>query len=264
MIDYLRFVAAAGIVIFHLQLPGSMFGLAGLNFFTILLAYFATFKPQSLSSPEPISRHASRLLLPWLLWCLIYGAAKLADWWVNGGQEFEWWMLLTGPAHHTWWLPFAFVVVVLAQRSIYLLCGFVVFVFLLGQFLTGPPFDQWEFAASSVLYGRALALKDRRWLLPVAMICLVMDSGMQFAIAAIAVHVALLWPAASTRWSRLLGHSALPIYLAAPLIAALASRVFQINQTSLFIALLCIIVPLAYTIIMEGWRGQTGKRVPQA
>ena len=54
---------------------------------------------------------ARRLLMPWLVWSVVYGGVKLAEALVEGqplGSAFAPWMLLTGPAIHLWFLPFAF------------------------------------------------------------------------------------------------------------------------------------------------------------
>jgi hypothetical protein len=255
-VDCLRFAAAAGIVAFHLQLPGDVIGLAALNFFTILLVHFAVTKSK-VSGPDALTKQAKRLLGPWLFWCAIYGIAKASDWWLHGGQEFSFWMVLTGPSIHLWWLPFAFVAVAVAQRSDFYLATFAVLVWALGRLHSGPPFDQWDFVLSSVIYGRALC-QDWKWRIPAMALCLIMTGSTQFAIAAIAVHLAMAMPTPSTTISKLLDQSALAIYLSAPLIASVASRVLQVDQSTLTIALLCIGLPLAYTtgvrLYRQDWR----------
>ena len=63
---------------------------------------------------------ARGLLLPWLAWSAVYGGVKVAEAVVGGqppGNAFAPWMLLTGPAIHLWFLPFAFAASLLDART---------------------------------------------------------------------------------------------------------------------------------------------------
>lgn len=109
-IEYARFLGALGIVWFHMKMPGGTTALAALQLFILFQVYFG------------VERHllpqALRLLVPWVMWSMIYALGKSAQAWLQDNSlsnEFEYWMLFTGPSIHLWYLPFSFVCVVLAQ-----------------------------------------------------------------------------------------------------------------------------------------------------
>lgn len=107
-VDYCRLIAAIGIVWFYTDGPGYMIAYAALPFFLVLLA---------LPSRAGIPERARRLLLPFVVWSAIYGAQRVSDALQQGADAFGWWkpsMLLIGTADHLWFLPFAFICVVLA------------------------------------------------------------------------------------------------------------------------------------------------------
>ena len=61
-----------------------------------------------------VCNRATRLLVPFAVWSGIFGLLKLAEVLLTGvslGSEFKPSMLLTGPAIHLWFLPFAYVAV---------------------------------------------------------------------------------------------------------------------------------------------------------
>ncbi|OOY29401.1 hypothetical protein BMI90_03920 [Thioclava sp. L04-15] len=103
-IDYLRLIAAFAIVWFHANAPGHSIAYAGLAFFLVLLG---------MPSRAGIADRARRLLRPFLVWSVIYGAARIALSLARGEPSFDWVepsMLFTGTQLHLWFLPFAFVV----------------------------------------------------------------------------------------------------------------------------------------------------------
>ena len=110
--DYARLLAAFGIVQFHAGAPGGAFGYAALPFFLMLMLIMAV-PAASVSDLRPYAqRRAQRLLRPWLIWSGIYAALKLVEVWLTPrtiSDEFALHMILTGPAIHLWFLPFAFV-----------------------------------------------------------------------------------------------------------------------------------------------------------
>lgn len=83
-LDYGRFVAALGIVLFHCGGPGAMVGHAGLPFFTMALILLALPGADRQSFASFGSGRALRLLRPWLIWSAFYGTLKLAEVLVTG------------------------------------------------------------------------------------------------------------------------------------------------------------------------------------
>lgn len=111
-LDIARLLAAFGIVLFHSGAAGRSIGYAALPFFLMLLIVLGL--PTAAKHPfaQFAKSRAQRLLVPWVIWSAVYGALKLCEVAVTQkttGQEFSLSMLLTGPALHLWFLPFAFV-----------------------------------------------------------------------------------------------------------------------------------------------------------
>lgn len=108
LIDYGRLLAAFGIVWFNAQAPGDRIAYLGLPFFLVLLA---------LPSTSTLSARARRLLIPFVVWSLIYAMLNTALALKGSAPSFGWWewnMLLSGTWLHLWFLPFAFMVAVVA------------------------------------------------------------------------------------------------------------------------------------------------------
>ena len=96
-VDGLRFLGAASIVYVHLGLPHDGWGLTALPLFMALLVYYG--------AERSLAERARRLVLPSLIWGLIYGALKVVDAVLAGrpiASEFAPWMLLTGPVLPLW------------------------------------------------------------------------------------------------------------------------------------------------------------------
>lgn len=110
-LDHARLVAAFGIVWFHAGAPGAWAGYAALPFFLMVLVVLAL-PGAARTGFGPFARgRAVRLLGPWAIWSGVYGGLKLAEAGLTGrplASEFAPHMLLTGPAIHLWFLPFAF------------------------------------------------------------------------------------------------------------------------------------------------------------
>ena len=107
-LDYLRLIAAFGIVWFHAAAPGYRIAYAGLPVFLVLLA---------LPSRMGMADRARRLLLPFLIWSAVYALFRAWNAAEQGQALFEWWkprMFLTGTSIHLWFLPFAFLVALVA------------------------------------------------------------------------------------------------------------------------------------------------------
>jgi surface polysaccharide O-acyltransferase-like enzyme len=246
-VDLLRGLAVVGIVWFHAHAPGADLALAGLTVFFLLLFYYAP----GLKPPVglTIAARADRLLRPWLFWSAIYGVAKLAQAIVGGvplATEFEPWMVLTGTALHLWFLPFAFLcllVLGLIESLIDLTssAGFAVALALSGVALPlsvaiarldlDHPWSEWGAALGSV--GMGLALRGTNgsrvrylWLLAAACIGTVLSWWLDAALplriplAVAATVTALSVTAPSTALTRWIGWVAMPVYLIHPLVLA--------------------------------------------
>lgn len=107
-VDYCRLVAAFGIVWFHTEAPGYRVAYTGLPFFLVLLA---------LPSRMSLADRARRLLLPLLIWSVVYALFRAWNAAEQGQALFGWWkpwMPLVGTSIHLWFLPFAFLVALVA------------------------------------------------------------------------------------------------------------------------------------------------------
>jgi hypothetical protein len=110
-LEILRIASAFGIVLFHSGRDTFEIGYGGLVVFLILSGYFATAHAKASATIRQIlTKRASRLLAPWAVWMVLYGARNrfFADrniletdrGWING--------LLAGTQIHLWYLPFIF------------------------------------------------------------------------------------------------------------------------------------------------------------
>lgn len=110
---------------------------------------------------------ARRLLMPWLFWSALYLAAPVIHALRHGepvSGAFKPSMLLVGGADHLWYLPFAFVMTVLASYAIsavnggaaWAIAGAALLVFTgasYGSLGGGLPLSQWLLGASAVMFG---------------------------------------------------------------------------------------------------------------
>jgi len=117
-IEWARVLSCAGIVWFHAGAPFENFALGGLVAFTILGGAFI----RRLDTPRQFSAsvwsRGRRLLLPWLVWSVIFAALRMADAVREGQPVFGWVeprMALYGTFLHLWFLPFLFVATIFAQ-----------------------------------------------------------------------------------------------------------------------------------------------------
>lgn len=113
-IELLRLFSAFGIVWFHSGVSELRdFSYAGLIVFIILSAYLAV----SSKRKSTIGSRASRLLIPCIIWSLIYGVLKF----IKGTQLFDTELnlvekVLTTPSEHLWYLPFIFFCLILLDK----------------------------------------------------------------------------------------------------------------------------------------------------
>lgn len=154
LIDYGRLLAAFGIVWFNAQAPWDRIAYLGLPFFLVLLA---------LPSTSTLSARARRLLIPFAICSVIYAMLNTALQLKAGAPPFGWWewsMLLSGTWVHLWFLPFAFMVAVLAPwfRHPLASLGVALLTATLLALQGSPeqiPLGQWTFSVIPVLVGIA-------------------------------------------------------------------------------------------------------------
>jgi len=143
---------------------------SGLLLFCALLVTFATAHPDR----SNVAR-AKRMLIPWLVWSLIYGVGRTLERVRNGEPLFAWWephMLISGTMMHLWFLPFALGCAVVAVefarrglldrvRHIYVAIPLVVVFHFLGavgfsEIPASPPLTQYIFAVPALVLGLVL------------------------------------------------------------------------------------------------------------
>lgn len=248
-LDYARLLAAFGIVLFHAKAPGGVIGYAALPFFTMLLLVHP---PKAQAFSTYAKSRAVRLLLPWLIWSVIYGALKVADAIASGQpilSEFAPWMIVTGPAIHLWFLPFAFVACVLAFRftpSLPVICGLSLASFWALDRGLSEPFVQWVFVVPAALFGFG-AGRYRASSVIVAGVLVVWlcsiagwNAGLlQFTIAGAALLVCMAVKTEETSLSSFCASAAMSVYLVHPIALSFGQRITHIDGIALW-ALACI------------------------
>lgn len=227
-LEVLKLIACFGIVVFHLGLPGSTVGYAGLPVF--MLVTTALLVPAAAERPwRPfVAAKLRRLLWPWLAWSLLYALlqGQLA---LMQGRSFWSWpepsMLLVGTYPHLWYLPFAALVTLgvggcvhqagrLATSPRQVAAWSLVAAALIPvcshwlQQGPGAPFSQWLFVTPAIAFGIA---------------CSGVPRGERAADGSLGIAVAAAWLGASTdHW---LGGRDLPVpYAVAVPAVALAWR----------------------------------------
>ena len=241
-IDALRVLGAAAIVWFHLHLPGDWIAMAALHVFVILAVHFG--------ADRPLSRHASRLLIPWALWSALYGLAKIAQALAHGTpilHEFAPFMLLTGPSVHLWFLPFTFAVLALIARAPPL-PGWappVLMLAVLGIMRLGPypaPAAQWAHVLPAAVLGLWMASRNSPLIplgLTAAAAAALWAAGFgrgieQTALAALACLAAFVVPLPGHSGLRALAAMSFGVYLAHPLIVAFLLEAGMVPSLALF------------------------------
>lgn len=114
-IERLRTLAALGIVWFHTgDLPYRNVGYAGLPIFILIF-----FMLIGMKGYEPtrlfIRKKIKRLIIPWLIWSVVYFGFQMAKSLIKKQATLEPYMLITGSAIHLWYLPYAFTLAVLVN-----------------------------------------------------------------------------------------------------------------------------------------------------
>jgi surface polysaccharide O-acyltransferase-like enzyme len=181
--DVLRLVSLAAIVAFHAGAPGSRYTAWRLPALTIISAALAAGRRRPRPLSEQARRSASRLLAPWAFWCAVYGIVDLATYMRLGTsivQELGPRVLVTGASVHLWYLPFAFVMVMIVDAARRLTEGLptagtcalatgiavaaLVAVALEGSYRddAGTPWPQWQRSIPAVFLGLAVGTATRR------------------------------------------------------------------------------------------------------
>lgn len=234
-IDGLRWLGAIGIVWFHMALPGGGIGYAALPFFVTMLIYFGP--------DRPLLDRANRLLMPWAIWSVIYGGLKLLECTLLNiplSQEFQPWMLLTGPSIHLWFLPYCFGVLVILRGlsrtglRVVAAIGVPVTLWMANELALPTPFAQWAAVFPAAILGLAMhregpqmaptlcfgtaATMGLVWLLGWQ------DMTFQIGLAALAIGGALLVPLPAPKWVIWVSGLSLGVYLIHPLVIAVGHR----------------------------------------
>jgi peptidoglycan/LPS O-acetylase OafA/YrhL len=231
-----------------------------------------------------IRKRAKRLLLPWLFWSALYAVLKVGDAIHSRhpiSDEFHRWMLFAGPEIHLWYLPFAFIVTVLAalpwlRRSrligmgatrAWTIAGAVTLLlisWLLASQSLGPPWAQWAFVIPSVCFGVALSRVARGgaawigWAIAGAAVfgCAAAYSmgwgalAIPYAVGVIALALACTFNFAAGPWTLWLGGLAYGVYIVHPLFATCISRSSGVRDGTL-LALSVAVASLVATAILK-------------
>jgi len=178
-IEYVRIIAAFGIVWFHSGVAGFQIAYSGLAAFIIITFFLETNRAPSRSLQ--INVLATRLILPWLFWMAlfaIYNVLRHKPALQPTGNLAT--SVLYGSAPHLWYLPFVFALQTGYRavrqaggtRQVGYLCAFAVplgFIFVnywRPETITlGSPIAQYAQAILGVGFGIlcSLAVQDRRW-----------------------------------------------------------------------------------------------------
>lgn len=279
--DIARFVGALGILWFHAAAPGSKVALAALPMFMMMLVFFSLRAAEERSMREVAVDRAQRLLSPWVAWSMAFGALKLFDALADGrpiASEFHPYMLLTGPALHLWFLPFAFACSLLAV-AVARWCGGSrgAFVALAASFapltvlLTVAsresegiyPLAQWLSVAPAAFLGvlahlAGAAVRERLMLAAVCLVAVVAlaaaglpGDGARLGIAALVVMACVGVELRSTAVSRALGAMSLGVYLVHPIFISIFLRLKAPPAASVELALAVALCSIALVIFLR-------------
>lgn len=255
MVDALRWIGSIGIVVFHIGMYGGWIGYAALPMFVTFLVLFGC--------DRPIAERATRLMIPWVGWSVLYGLVKLGDAITAGiplREKFHLWMVLTGPSLHLWFLPFCVLFLALAKRLngwSLAVVGTVVSVgalWISNTFVLPIPLAQWSFALPAAFLGlylarspwpaRVAAFHALTWAIAWALGWAVAAPQLAIASACIAlVQIMPLIPESTvTRW---MASMSLGVYLVHPLFFSVLSRLDYDG-----VALLSLVIILSHAATM--------------
>jgi surface polysaccharide O-acyltransferase-like enzyme len=175
-IELARMVSAFGIVYYHSGVAGTPYFYSALIVFGLLSACMAGVGSSSLGWVQ-VKRRFQRLMIPWMVWFVIYGLAnflkhkplvKTSHGWVAG--------VLSGTSEHLWYLPFIFIFLLvldflktkLTQKTMAIASASLGIVFLATtpwwraySVSLGYPYAQYFHAAPSILMGTFMLYFDK-------------------------------------------------------------------------------------------------------
>jgi surface polysaccharide O-acyltransferase-like enzyme len=276
-VERLRLIAMFEIVAFHVserRLP-IIAGL-GLPTFLLLNNAFNCTLSERMGSAAFLRIKVSRLLMPWLVWSLVYGAVLVLERLRHGeplGEAFSVWMIVGGTYDHLWFVPFALVgslfvtwlqattrqlphrrVVFASLAAGSAVAGLVALI--LSTFSIDWPALQWLFALPSPVLGfavgRAVLGADRKLMTQVstfaciaALGCWALSTALtvpeevtRYATSLGVLSLAFMWPGPADWMSQRLTPLLFGIYLTHPLILrAYQATHFPSPPVALFAAL---------------------------
>ena len=149
LLDWLQWPAVFAIVSAHVQGDQrSRILSAGLPLFLICTFVFCS-RINARPLGQVIATRWRRLMVPWLFWSLVYAVAFALHFWPDTSAivaQYDRFTLLSGTSSHLWYLPYAFVLGVVAfvlQRWLRPLPAAVQVAVLLLAFVACLAFDQW-------------------------------------------------------------------------------------------------------------------------
>ncbi|HVZ34579.1 MAG TPA: acyltransferase family protein, partial [Polyangiaceae bacterium] len=203
----------------------------------------------------------SRLLLPWVLWSLIYLAMQWLERLRHGEsltEGFSPWMVLGGTYEHLWFVPFALLGAVLISlvqeltlrrdhaRMMLLALGVGAALTLADAWIIKAqqvpwPFLQWLFALPAIPFGfalgravigadRALLVRSAQLALGAAIVCFacalflpIPDMVRRYALSMLIVGAAFVWPGGVDPFSQRVAPLLFGVYLSHPML----ERIYQ-------------------------------------
>lgn len=175
-IEWMRLLAAFGIVWFHTEnAEWRSAGYAGLPIFLLVFGFLIVVHYDEISLSEFVKRRASRLLLPWFFWSIVYILARAFKTIYIDKESLDLFSsntLLIGGSLHLWFLPFSFLLAIVfwflcrfilkrqgtGEPPLLLICFsllaiisfFVICDYVRMNFSLPAPFSQWLFALPSL------------------------------------------------------------------------------------------------------------------
>lgn len=246
-VDFLRFIAAFGIVWAHMLTPdpSATVGYASLALFLMLVPYLSILHIERKTERPGRFRglvRIRRIALPWIFWSIVF-KALIALQMRDPAQFFQlneprW--LLIGPTIHLWFLPFILLATAIfvplsrridTARTLWVACGCAVVISIASLYFHDSgralePFAQWAFSLPPFLYGLLAAYGeklDAPWppalfLISVTVGFWILGSGFWppfFLLALAALHLALTFEVRNPLFVKL-GSLAFGIYLIHP------------------------------------------------
>ncbi|HZN64849.1 MAG TPA: acyltransferase [Tepidisphaeraceae bacterium] len=259
--DLLRIICLLAIVWYHAGAPGTQYMTWRLPALMMISAALLAGRPAPMSLGTLARRRGMRLLGPWLAWSAVYGAWVILNAVRDGlpwHAVFEPRMLLTGPAHHLWYLPFAFLAALLvngctgrldspAPLAAAVATGAGAVTLLLASILwetvgpLGQPWPQWLYSLPAIPIGIAVGVAGRsRAQLPMKLSLVLVCTGTVLTCALIAAFGSAL--GISTRFCAPYGVGVLLVCGARLGVASLPRPITAITDLGLGIYLVHVLI----------------------